>query len=149
MTATQTDGQQFTQTLRKISQIGPRTRQHRDYPGSRKSDGYTTQQDVIRWALDTVTWAVCDGAYSNHENDLLRLGWGAVCSWHKHVEGYRLDASQHAYLTSLSPWEFTALLGEMVDAGIANVGEGERWFEERRAQAIAAWRNCLDERIAC
>jgi hypothetical protein len=134
-TETKTNGQQFADALRKVMHIGPRTRQRRKHPL-----GVSSKQDVTAEALEAVENAhIYPGYYSEPTSRALAYGWSAVTSWNKHVEGYRIDSTQRAYLTSLSPWQFTALLGEMVDAGISNVGEGERWFAARRSADVAAW----------
>lgn len=129
-----TPGQQFAATLRDLRRIGPCTRRYRAYPGRGRG-----QEEVIQSMLDTVADTVCHEIYSDAENGVLRCGWGAVCSWEKHVEGGRINPSQRSYLQSLTPWQFVALLGEMTDAGVTNTCHGERWLEGRRDADIAAW----------
>lgn len=132
---TKTNGQQLADALRKVMHIGPRTRKLRKNPF-----GGSHKENLIEAILEAViTSNRYPGCYAEATTKALSHGWSAVTSWNKHVEGYRIDGAQRAYLTSLSPWQFTALLGQMVDAGIANVGEGERWFAERRSADIAAW----------
>lgn len=120
-TAQATQGQQLADTLRRIKHIGSRTRQVRGRINMRND-----VIESIRFA------ATMPGYYSPHIQEALSVGFVAVNSWTKHVEGYRLPGEQVAELMALSPWQFTALLGEMVDAGITNTGEAERWFTARR-----------------
>lgn len=127
MTATTTEGQQLAATLHRIKHIGPRTRQHR---------GHLNMRDDIIESIRLA--ATMPGYYSPHTQEALSIGFVAVNAWTKHVEGYRLPGEQTAELMALSPWQFTALLGEMVDAGISNTGEAERWFRARRTARIAA-----------
>lgn len=132
-----TSGQQFTATIRRVMHIGPRTKRHR------KSALIRGSQDVIADIRETITYAATvPGYYTEATSSALAPGFAAVNSWSKHVDGGRINSVQCSYLTSLSPWEFTALLGEMVDAGITNVGEGERWFAARRDADIAAFIAC-------
>jgi hypothetical protein len=134
-TETKTNGQQLADALRKVMHIGPRTRQIRKGPF-----GGSTKENVITEVLEAVINSNnYPGYYSEPTSKALAFGWSAVTSWNKHVEGYRIDGTQRAYLTSLSPWQFTALLGEMVDAGVSNNYEGERWFAARRSADVAAW----------
>lgn len=130
-----TNGQQLAATLRRIHHIGTRTRQTRKDPLGTKA-----KQNVIADAMASIDQAALHpGCYTKPTEDALKTGWAAVSGWYKHVEGYRLNGAQTAYLKSLTPWQFTALLGEMVDAGISNVGEAERWFAARQNADIAAW----------
>jgi hypothetical protein len=129
-----TAGQNLTDTLRKMMHIGPRTRQFRKHPL------IAGKQNVNREVIEIITNSNnYPGYYPVATSDILNAGRYAVSSWDKHVDGYRINATQRAYLTSLSPWDFTALLGEMTDAGITNTGEGERWFAARCGSDVAAW----------
>jgi hypothetical protein len=133
MTA-KTTGQQLTAALRRLHHIGPRILR------LRKERGYTRRQNIVDQAIETIVTAVSyPGYYTGQTHDALSSGYRAILGWSKHVGGYRLDPTQIAYLNSLTPWEFTALLGEMVDADINTTGDAERWFAARRAQDVAAW----------
>ena len=122
MTTTATQGQQLANTLRRIKHIGPRTRQQR---------GHLNMRDDIIESIRLA--ATMPGYYSPRIQEALSVAFVAANAWTKHVEGYRLSGTQIAELKALSPWRFTALLGEMVDAGITNSGEAERWFRTRCA----------------
>jgi hypothetical protein len=128
MTCTeQTPGQQITAALRRYFHIGPRTRQ------TRKG------QAMVEAMLEAIELTrEYNAIYAPATQEAFALGKSAVASWRKHVGGYRLPGQQIAALRALSPWNMTALLGEMVDAEITNVGEGERWFAARRHIDIAA-----------
>ena len=68
------------------------------------------------------------GYYSGERNNLFTAAYGVLLSYDKHVAGYRIDGALRYKITSMSPYAFASLLGEMLDAGITNVGEGEAFF---------------------
>lgn len=132
MTTTKTTGQQFTTALRRTHHIGPRTRWGRD--GYSRIEGtYNLRTEMTQTTLDAgqhPEWFGDDG-------EALRAGFDAILGWMKHVghvDGGRIDAVAAAALRRLSPYRWAALLGEMVDAGITNTGEAERWFAGKRAE---------------
>lgn len=121
-----TKGQQFAKDMRKNLGIGARTRRFRK--------GYDLHADVlecIRNATHNSDW------YSQARTELFRAAFGAAMSYEKHIAGYRADSKVISHINSLSPYQFCALLGRMVDANITNVGEGERFFVELRAELYA------------
>lgn len=128
-TRKQTSGQQLAAALRKGAAINSRSRDRRD--GS----------SIKERMLEDIRVACEYGGYFNAEKTALyRTASGAVRSYDKHVDGYRIDGELRFEITSLSPWMFAALLGDMVDAGITNVGEGERYFEQLTREMRAAKR---------
>jgi hypothetical protein len=129
MNTTQTAGQALTAELRRYFHIGPRTR------------AYRNGLDVKAQMLEAITNALYyPGYYGERTQEILRTAGGAFLSWNKHVEGYRIDGHLAFYLRSLTPYEFAAYLGRMVDAGIETVGQGEYFFqaEARRIRGLAA-----------
>jgi hypothetical protein len=38
----------------------------------------------------------------------------------------------------MTPWAFSAFLGDMLDAGVTNVGQAEVFFADMSRQAVAA-----------
>ncbi|MEV8636834.1 hypothetical protein AB0395_34850 [Streptosporangium sp. NPDC051023] len=124
-----TTGQTFATTLRATLHIGPRTRRRR------------AGLDVVDDMLEQVTLAATlPGYHAPARQEALAPGFAAVLAWRKHVDGYRIDGTQRAYLVSVSPWRFAAILGDMIDAGVSNSGEGERYFAARADRDRAAWR---------
>ncbi|MFC8583315.1 hypothetical protein ACFUGD_01880 [Streptomyces sp. NPDC057217] len=125
-----TKGQQFAKDMRKNLGIGTRTRRW----GSRIFKG----SDMHRMILDCIAEAThYDGMYSQARQDLFRSAFPALCAYEKHILGYRADARLVAHINGLSPWQLCNLLGEMVDASITNVGEGEQFFNRKRAELYA------------
>lgn len=121
-----TKGQQFAKDMRKNLGIGTRTRRTRN--------GIDLHADI----LECIQHAKYDeGWYLPEREELFSEASGAWMSYDKHIAGYRVDAKVIAYVNGLSPWQFCNLLGEMVDAGITNVGEGERFFAQLRAELYA------------
>lgn len=119
-----TKGQELTATLRKSFRINSRSRVHRA-----GMDLRTEMLDAIRNAV------YYPGYYGPEKTAVYSEARGALLSYDKHVDGYRIDGMLRYRITSMSPWQFAGFLGEMVDAGITNVGEGERFFAAMRAAA--------------
>ena len=112
-------GQQFAKDMRKNLGIGARTRRFRK------------GADLHAEILECIHHAVFDaGWYRPEREELFRSAFGAWQSYNKHIAGYRASTNVTSHINDLSPWQFCALLGEMVDAEITNVGEGERFFSE-------------------
>jgi hypothetical protein len=119
---TKTTGQNLTAVLRHYFSIGARTRRHR-------RDQYHNMHDLH---LD-MTAAIIEctqnrGAYTPNIETALMPGYGAALSHEKHVQGYRIDCTLNRKINDMTPWQFAALLGQMADADITNVGQGERFF---------------------
>jgi hypothetical protein len=122
----QTKGQQFAKDMRKNLGIGSRTRRTRN--------GIDLHADILE-CIRTATYN--NGWYSEQRTDLFRAAFGAQMAYEKHIAGYRVDPSVQRYVSELSPYQFCNLLGRMVDAGISNVGEGELFFQQLRAELYA------------
>jgi hypothetical protein len=58
-------------------------------------------------------------------------------SYRKHYDGYRMDPALRRHISEMSAWQFAALLGRMVDAGVANTGDGERFFAAMAREHLA------------
>jgi hypothetical protein len=117
-TTTRTAGQDMTAELRRYFSVGPRTRRYRE----RYFDLHAEMIEAIGHA------AARPGYFTERTERILRAGIGAAYSYDKHVSGYRISATTIAAVNALSPWHFAALLGQMVDAGVENVGQGEQFF---------------------
>jgi hypothetical protein len=77
------------------------------------------------------------GYYTDRTHDALHPAYGAALAYTKHVTGYRISGTLAYHINSLSPWHFAALLGDMVDAGVTNTGEGERFFQAMTREVAA------------
>ncbi|WP_181785353.1 hypothetical protein [Streptomyces phytophilus] len=116
-TATQTKGQEFVKAITTLHHIGPRTRRYRD--GS----------DLVRAMLTDVQQAVSTPImFSEQRATALQTAWTAVTAYYKHIDGGRISPEKCLAVKSLSPYQFAKFLGRMVDAGIGNMGEAERWL---------------------
>ncbi|MCX4826354.1 hypothetical protein OG883_42700 [Streptomyces sp. NBC_01142] len=118
-----TKGQRFAKDMRKNLSIGTRT--HRwsssTFPGS----------DMHEMILESIAHATHhDSWYGEARTELFRTAFAALCSYEKHIWSGRADAVLVAYCNNLTPWQLCNLLGDMVDAKITNVGEGERFFAQ-------------------
>lgn len=130
---TATAGQQLTAALRYYFSIGTRTRRYRT------RDGY--RQDLHTSMIEALTNAAqYDGYFSEAIQTALRPGSGTARSYDKHVGGYRIDGTLAYEINKMSAWQFSALLGQMVDAGVQTTGDGERYFADmaRKFYAKAA-----------
>jgi hypothetical protein len=118
-TAKLTPGQLFARTMREYLGIGTRTRTRRL--------GLNLHDEI----LEAVQRASYEAGYHTPDRQAIFGTASSACrSYEKHIRGYRAHGNVIAHINQLSPWQFCALLGEMVDADITNVGEGERWFAD-------------------
>lgn len=115
--------------IRRYFSIGPRTRNFRKDAGR---DGVIG--DLAERIQVSCNYPGYDGPELTAACQLLLP---AIWSWGKHVEGYRLPGYQIANLRVLTPWQWLALLGDMVDAGVSCTGDGERYFESHVSRAAA------------
>lgn len=118
-TDTKTAGQDVTDTLRRYFKVGARTRRYRQ--------GSDLHADMLEAIQNATT---CPGYYTERTERPLGAAFGAFLAYDKHVNGYRIDGALRRRITELTPYQFAALLGRMVDAGVTNCGEGERFFAE-------------------
>jgi hypothetical protein len=136
MTVTKSAGQTFTVELRKLFNIGPRTRWYR-------KSGYNWGASLTQENVRDRFWESVNFDY-DYDRPERKAAFGsarnAMAAWEKHIEGVRIDPSLSLYLRiDLSPWEWTAYLGRMVDTGYTCVGPFEDWFaEQARALRTAA-----------
>jgi hypothetical protein len=115
--ATQTKGRKLADSLRKNFGVGTRTRRYRN--------GADLHADMIEALRNATSYP---GYYSGERHDLFTAAYGVLLSYDKHVGGYRIDGALRYRITQLSPYAFAGLLGDMLDAGVTNVGEGETFF---------------------
>jgi hypothetical protein len=118
MTETRTAGQELTAELRRYFSVGPRTRRYRKY-----TDLHTQMIEAIMLA------AQYPGYYCEGMQTALRAGFGTALAYEKHVQGYRISGTLAQRINAMTAYQFAALLGQMVDAGVETTGAGERFFE--------------------
>jgi hypothetical protein len=119
-----TQGHELAASLRKCFQIGTRTRRYRN--------GVDLHADMIE-ALRNAT--VYPGYYQGARHDLFTAAWGVVAAYKKHVDGFRIDGVLRMKIVGLTPYQFAALLGDMLDAGVKTTGDGEQFFSEMARQS--------------
>lgn len=120
-TDTRTAGQALADTLRHGFRIGTRTKRYGRIFGHRV-DLHAEMVEAIENAVQF------PGYYGPEKTAILHAAWGAAMSYRKHYDGHRMDAVLRRRISEMSAYQFAALLGRMVDAGISNVGEGEQFF---------------------
>lgn len=132
LTARSTKGQIFTREMRTYLQVGPRTRRFNSKKWT--EDGH---RDVLRLIAES---SYNPGMRNAEREAIFQTASAALRSWEKHIDGYRADATLVAHINSMTPHQFIGLIGDMIDAEISNVGEGERYFAAmaRRLYAQAA-----------
>jgi hypothetical protein len=122
-----TKGQQFAKVMRSNLGIGARTRRFRE--------GTDLHAEILECVRNATYYP---GYYTGERANLFQAAFSAQVSYTKHIAGHRADATVVSHINALSPWNFCALLGDMVDAQITNVGEGEQFFSELRAELYAS-----------
>jgi hypothetical protein len=115
-------GQLLAAALRQTFRVGTRTRRYGTLFGHR-----TDLHNAMVEAIENATQL--PGYYSAEKTEILRTAWGAARSYRKHVGGYRIDGLLAQHINGLSAYQFAALLGRMVDAGVATTGDGERFLD--------------------
>jgi len=137
-----TKGTELTRALRKAHRIGPRTRWNRD--GWTALGNHRLRDDIVD-RIDTAT--LYPGSYSDEVTVVLWTAVPVLRHWDKYVGGRRINSVQSAVLENISPWEWTALLGEMVDADLSNSAEAEMWFRARQAADVARYDEVVNRQI--
>lgn len=129
--ARSTAGRNFAREMRAYLHIGARTRR---FAKRWTADGH---RDVMQAIADANNYPGCMAA---ERENTFRTAFSALCSWEKHIDGGRADAVVVSHINAMTPHQFVGLIGDMIDAGITNVGEGETFFADmaRRIYAQAA-----------
>jgi hypothetical protein len=123
-----TAGTEFAKMVRKNFGIGARTRTYRG--------GLNLKNEILEAIANSNNYP---GYYSEAKTELFRPAYAALVSYSKHVGGGRVDPLVAYEIEMMSPWQFAGLIGDMIDAGVTNTGEGEEFFRNmRRAQLVAA-----------
>ncbi len=120
---TRTAGRKLADALRQNFKIGTRTRRYGKVFGSR-TDLHAAMIESIRNANNY------PGYYGPEKTAALAPGFTVALAYGKHVAGCRIDGVLARRINEMSAYRFAELLGRMVDAGVTNVGEGERFFQE-------------------
>ena len=120
---TRTAGQRLADELRANFRVGTRTRRYGKAFGVR-TDLHAAMIEAIRNANNY------PGYYGPERTEAFAPGYAVAIAYDKHVAGYRIDPILHRHISEMSAYQFAALLGRMVDAGVTNTGEGERFFAE-------------------
>ena len=123
-----TPGRVLADEIRTMYRMGARTR------WGRKGGTRTISRDaIIRDIRDAI--GEYRGIESPERTAILDTAHTALSAWGKFVEGFRIDGVLRFAIMDMSPWQFAAFLGDMVDSGASNMGEFERWFADRARAA--------------
>lgn len=119
MTATKntTAGTEFAATMLRNHGIGPRTRRTRD--------GMNMVTEIVE---SVERAAYLEGYYSDEKARIFRAAIASVSGYQKHILGYRARPETIAKIQATSPRQFVMLLADMIDAGVAHMGDAERYF---------------------
>lgn len=119
---TKTPGEQLAAELRRYFSVGTRTRRRRRHPFGHMQDLHADMIEVIE------TNNQYPGFFTPTMTEILRPAFAVALSYRKHYGGYRMTPGLHRYIELMSPYQFAAMLGQMLDADVTNVGEGEQFF---------------------
>lgn len=126
-----TAGQALTAEIRKMYQLNSRSRW-----GAARRTRTVKREGILRDIRDAI------GEYRGIESDdrtaILDRAFVALCAYSKFVENYRIDGLLRCQITTTTPAEFAAFLGEMVDSGATNMAEFEQWFAAKTRELYAA-----------
>lgn len=127
LAARSTKGQIFAREMRSYLHIGARTRRF----DSKKwmNDGH---RDVMQAIADANNYPG-----GTEREAIFRTASAALRCWEKHIAGYRADAVLVSRINSMTPHQFVGLIGDMIDAEISNVFEGERFFADMAGRLYA------------
>lgn len=121
-----TKGQQFTKDMRHFLSIGTRTRRDRK--------GLDLHHEIADWV---VTAAMQRGTLHPDQEAAFLPAFGAVCAWVKDIKNGRASYLVIEHINQLSPYQFCALLGDMVDAGVETSSGGAQYFAAMRTELLA------------
>lgn len=105
--------------VRTAKRINGRSRDHRD--------GYSLKAQMIEDIFNSNNYP---GYFGPERSELYHEAFGVALAYNKHVNGYRIDGLLRFRIDSMTPWQFAGFLGEMIDAGVTNCGEGEIFFQQ-------------------
>ncbi|MBX9392264.1 WYL domain-containing protein [Streptomyces sp. TRM72054] len=121
-----TQGQQFAQDMRHFLSIGTRTRRDRK--------GLDLHREIADWVR---TAAMERGTLDSSQEESFRPAYDAACSWYKWIKLGRASYLVIEHINALSPYQFCALLGDMIDAEVKSTSQGGQYFERMRAELLA------------
>lgn len=125
---TMSTGTEFAKMVRKNFGISARTRTYRN--------GMNMKTEILEAIANSNNYP---GYYNESKTALFRPAYAALVSYSKHVGGGRVDPMVAYEIEMMSPWQFAGLIGDMIDAGVTNTGEGEEFFRTmRQSQVVAA-----------
>lgn len=114
-----TTGQALTGKLRSYFSVGPRTRRYR-----KGTDLHAEMVEAINMAAQYPDY------YAEQTQATFTVGFAAAQGYIKHILGYRAAPTVTGRVNNMTAYQFAAFLGQMVDAGITNNGEAERYLQE-------------------
>lgn len=122
----QSKGQEFAAQMRYFLSIGTRTRRNRK--------GLDLHRTIVEWVR---TAAMERGALPSVEEAVFAAAFDAACAWFKWIKLGRADYTVIEYVNSLSPYQFCAFLGQMIDDEINTTSQAGTYFSELRTRLLA------------
>lgn len=122
----QAKGQEFAAEMRHFLSIGTRTRRDRK--------GLDLHREIADWIKSA---AMEPGSVHPDQEAAFRPAFNAACSWFKWINLGRADYTVIEYVNSLSPYQFCAFLGQMIDDGITTTSQAGTYFSEMRTRLLA------------
>jgi len=115
---TTTAAAEFAATVTRYLHINSRTRLFRR--------GFDVKAEIVESVLVAAT---IPGYYVEHTQKALAPAFAAVCGYRKHILGCRINGETVSRIREMSPWQFTQMLADMIDKGVSNAYEAERYFQ--------------------
>lgn len=122
-----TKGQKFAIEMRHFLSIGTRTQRTRR--------GLDLHRTIVEWVKSA---AMEPGSLHPDQEAAFRTAFGAACSWFKWIKLGRADYTVIEHIDSLSPYQFCAFLGQMIDDEVKTTSQAGTYFSEMRTRLQAA-----------
>jgi hypothetical protein len=121
MTATKTTttaSREFAATATRYFSMNSRTRRYR-----KGADLHAEIAEAVFLA------ATMPGYYTEATQRALATAYAAVTGYQKHILGYRARPETCRKVAEMSPAQFVGMLADMIDSGVSNMGDAERYFQ--------------------
>ncbi len=125
-----TAGQALTAEIRKMYQLNARSRW-----GAKRACRTVRREYILSDLRDAI--GEYRGIESAERTAIIQKAYVALLAYGKFVENYRIDGLLRCQITTTTPAEFAAFLGEMVDSGCTNMAEFEMWFAAKTREVYA------------
>lgn len=120
-------GQKFAKEMRYFLAIGTRTPRYRK--------GIDLHAEIADWVRIA---AMEPGTLYSSQQDSFLPAFDPACSWYKHIKAARASYLVIEHVNAMSPYQFCAMLGQMIDARVHTTSQGAQYFDQMRARLVRA-----------